>query len=180
MRVAVVALALVLAACAEASTGPPQGIVHRGPDAMPKLHSSVDDYPQGRAVLTLANGESWDIPVLLALADDQRQHGLMEVPNMPAATGMGFVFDTDRTCCFWMKGTKTDLDIAWFATDGMVVGATTMTVCRTDECPRYQPASGATYRHALEVRAGWLAEIGLAEGDRIRLLDPAGQLLAGG
>ncbi|MDX1510786.1 MAG: DUF192 domain-containing protein [Nitriliruptorales bacterium] len=180
MRVAVTLMTLAMvAACSTAATAPPEGVVHRGPTSMPALHPSVDHYPEGRAILTLASGEHWDIPVLLALTDDHRQHGLMEVPDVPAATGMGFVFDTDRTCCFWMKGTLTDLDIAWIAADGTVVETTTMTTCRTDDCLRYQPSNGAAYRHALEVRAGWLAEIGLGEGDRIRLLDAAGQLVAG-
>lgn len=100
----------------------------------------------------------------------------MEVPDIPPATGMGFVFVENQDCCFWMKGTETDLDIAWFATDGTVVGMTTMTVCRTEDCPFYRPLTDTTYRYALEVRAGWLAEIGLAVGDHIELLDANGDV----
>jgi len=159
---------------ADATTPSPSPATFLGPDTMPSLHPSVDDYPQGRATLQLADGVTWDIPILIAATEDDRSHGLMEVPDVPSATGMAFIFEQDLSCCFWMKGTETDLDIAWFSGDGTVVGMTTMTVCRTENCPLYRPLTDTTYRHALEVRAGWLAEIGLAIGDRIELVDVSG------
>lgn len=132
---------------------------------MPALHPSVDDYPTARVRIEPATGPAWDIPVLLATTNETRAHGLMEVPDVPDATGMAFLFPEDRDGGFWMKGTETDLDIAWFDTNGVVVALTTMEVCEADPCPSYRP--GATYRYALEVTAGWFGQIGLVVGDRI-------------
>lgn len=151
--------------------------IHFGPDSMPPLHPSVDEYPEGRARIQPSDRSAWDIPILLATSPENRAHGLMEVPEVPPATGMGFVFPRDTDGGFWMRGTKTDLDIAWFDANGVVVAMTTMEVCEADPCPNYSP--GATYRYALEARAGWLGEIGLRVGDRIHLVDEMGKTPVG-
>jgi hypothetical protein len=143
-----------------------------GPDRMPPLHPSVDDYPEVRVRIDPSGGPTWDIPILLAMTEETRAHGLMEVPHVPPATGMGFVFPMETDGGFWMMGTETDLDIAWFDADGVVVAMTTMQVCEANPCPTYSP--GAVYQFALEVTAGWLGEIGLSVGDRIQFVEGAG------
>lgn len=125
----------------------------------------MDGYPKARVRIEPAVGPAWDIPVLMATTNETRAHGLMEVPHVPEATGMAFLFAEDRESGFWMKGTETNLDIAWFDTSGVVVAVTTMEVCRADPCPSYRP--GQPYRYALEVAAGWFDQIGLAAGGRI-------------
>lgn len=132
----------------------------------PALHPSVDDYPASRVVVDPGDGAAL-LPVVVRVADDsqRRSHGLMEVEEVPDGVGMWFTYNEDHTGGFWMKGTRTDLDIAWVDDRGRIVAIETMTVCEADPCPSYDPE--ASYRTALEVRAGWYADNGVEVGDRI-------------
>ncbi len=137
-----------------------------GPAATPAaLHPSVDDWPAGEVVVDTGDGAPIAVAVRIADTPQQRAHGLMEVAEVPDGTGMWFVYDEDHDGAFWMKGTLTDLDIAWVDDNGRIVATRTMPVCEGDPCPTYDPE--ATYRTALEVRAGWLDDHGVAVGDRI-------------
>ncbi len=86
----------------------------------------------------------------LALNSDARSVGLMNRRKAPA-DGMLFVFPGPTTGGFWMKDTLVPLTIAFFNADGERVRKLSMTPCRTDQCPIYDP--GRTYRFALELRA---------------------------
>jgi len=86
----------------------------------------------------------------LALDSDARSLGLMNRRKAPA-DGMLFVFPGPTRGGFWMKNTLVPLTIAFFNADGERVRKLSMTPCRTDECPIYDP--GRTYRFALELRA---------------------------
>jgi len=180
-----VATTLVLVACTggdattmPAATSTPTGNVlaedgeigatdtPRAVPSPPALHPSVDDYPAGRVVVDPGDGAAL-LPVVVRVADDsqRRSHGLMEVEEVPDGVGMWFTYDEDHTGGFWMKGTRTDLDIAWVDDRGRIVAIETMIVCEADPCPSYDP--GAAYRTALEVRSGWYADNGVEVGDRI-------------
>ena len=152
---------------ATSGPAPDQGtVVHS--EQVPALHPSVDAYPRGVVELVAGDGTVHRLAVLVADTDERRSHGLMEVPDVPTGTGMVFTFAADRSGGFWMKGTLTPLQIAWADADGTIVAVRTMEPCEADPCPSYEP--GATYRTALEVRAGWLDEIGVGVGDRLRVL----------
>ena len=128
------------------------------------LHASVDDWPAGTVVVDPGGGaDELLVGVRIAAQRSQRRHGLMEVPSVPIGTGMWFAYGSDRTGGFWMKGTLTDLDIAWVDEDGIIVATDTMPVCPGDPCPSYEP--DAAYRSALEVPAGWLADNDVEAGD---------------
>jgi uncharacterized protein len=134
-------------------------------DEVPPLHPSVDDYPEAWATITRADGGPIELPVKLADTGARRAHGLMEVPDLPAGTGMLFTFDEDRSGGFWMKDTLVPLDIAFVDSDGEVVAILAMEPCETDPCEVYEP--DAIYRTALEVPQGWFAAHGIAVGDRL-------------
>jgi len=136
------------------------------------LHASVDDWPAGTVVVDPGDGaDELLVGVRIAAQRSQRRHGLMEVPSVPTGTGMWFAYGVDRTGGFWMKGTLTDLDIAWVDEAGIIVATDTMPVCPGDPCPTYEP--DAAYRSALEVPAGWLADNDVEVGDTAWLV-PAG------
>ncbi len=136
------------------------------------LHASVDDWPTGTVVIDPGSGsEDLLVGVRIAATSERRQHGLMEVPVVPDGTGMWFAYDQDHTGAFWMKGTRTDLDIAWVDASGHIVAVETMQVCSSDPCPTYDPE--ATYRTALEVPAGWLAANEVEVGDTAALVPTA-------
>ena len=85
----------------------------------------------------------------LALTSAQQQRGLMLRKKAPA-DGMLFVFPRATSGGFWMKNTLVPLTIVFFDTAGKSVRRLTMTPCRKDPCPIYDP--GRPYRYALELR----------------------------
>lgn len=87
----------------------------------------------------------------LATTPDERARGLMNRRKAPR-DGMLFVFPRDTTGAFWMKNTLVPLTIAFFDASGKRVRKLSMTPCRRDPCPLYEPRR--RYRFALELPAG--------------------------
>lgn len=166
--------ALLGVACAAQDPDP-------GPQ-VPPLHPEVDAWPA--AVVTISPGPDRspassggdevrdDVRVDVRVADtpERRRRGLMHVPEVPPGSGVLFVFPRDHDGAFWMLDTLVPLDIAFAGADGTIGAVLTMPLCDTDPCPRHDP--GVTYRTALEVPAGWFAEVGVEVGDRMRFTDP--------
>jgi uncharacterized membrane protein (UPF0127 family) len=86
----------------------------------------------------------------LALTSATRARGLMHRRPAPA-DGMLFVFPEDAVGGFWMKNTLVPLTIVFFDAKGKRVRKLSMTPCRKDPCPIYDP--GRRYRFALELPA---------------------------
>jgi uncharacterized membrane protein (UPF0127 family) len=80
----------------------------------------------------------------------ERSRGLMHRRRAPK-DGMLFVFPTRTTGGFWMKNTLVPLTIVFFDSAGKRVRKLSMTPCREDPCPIYDP--GRPYRFALELAA---------------------------
>jgi uncharacterized membrane protein (UPF0127 family) len=116
--------------------------------------------------ITGPDGEVAGWCVLLAATADQRQRGLMEVTDLGGYAGMLFVWDADSSSSFYMRNTPTPLSIAWFDADGGLVSTADMDPCPDVEgCPTYP--SGGSYRFALEVRQGALADVGVVDGSSV-------------
>ncbi|MGH3443264.1 MAG: DUF192 domain-containing protein [Nitriliruptorales bacterium] len=128
---------------------------------VPPLHPSVDDYPEATVALEPPDPRrAVGVATKVASTSDQLAHGLMEVEELPEGVGMLFLFAEDRDGAFWMKDTLVPLDIAWADASGAIVDIQRMEPCPPDSaCPRYSP--GAAYRTALEVPAGWFADVGV-------------------
>ena len=152
-RVFVLLAALVLAACAHAPAA-------AGPVPNPSL-----DLPQGNLTVAGSGGPKLSLHVQIAETTQSREQGLMGVKKMPDQVGMAFLFGGPTSTGFWMKDTLIPLDIAFWDSKGRIVATSTMTPCRTDACPVYQPA--ATYASAVEMNAGLLAARGIKTGDRV-------------
>jgi uncharacterized membrane protein (UPF0127 family) len=86
----------------------------------------------------------------VAKTSTQRSVGLMNRRRAPK-DGMLFVFPETTAGGFWMKNTLVPLTIVFFDSTGKRVRRLSMTPCRKDPCPIYDP--GRTYRFALELRA---------------------------
>jgi uncharacterized membrane protein (UPF0127 family) len=86
----------------------------------------------------------------VAKTSGQRALGLMNRTRAPK-DGMLFVFPETTTGGFWMKNTLVPLTIVFFDSAGKRVRRLSMTPCRKDPCPIYDP--GRRYRFALELRA---------------------------
>jgi uncharacterized protein len=138
-------LALLLAIVVAAATPAPQ-------------HLSTIAVHAPRAVLTLQ----------VAKTEQQRELGLMSVTNLPAHTGMVFVFDKDAPVEFWMKDTLVPLDMLFVADDGTVrsIAANVPVVPETTADSEIPRRSG-TAKFVIELPAGEAAKDGIIPGTRL-------------
>lgn len=101
--------------------------------------------------------------VYLAVEREQKVRGLMHVRELPADTGMLFVYEDDDYHSMWMKNTYIPLDIAFAKSDGTIVN-----IARDTE-----PQSLASIRSAepvsyvLELNAGVTKALAIEPGSRI-------------
>jgi uncharacterized protein len=140
-RLLVLALAVGLTAC---------GSGHACPD------------PSATGTIRFARGAT--LTVRFASTDAERAKGLMGVKDLPPDEGMAFEFDAPTRARFWMKDTLIPLSVA-FVRDSEVVSLREMMPCAADPCATY--GSSAPYTLAIEANAGWFADHGIEEGDRV-------------
>ncbi|TAK51186.1 MAG: DUF192 domain-containing protein [Gammaproteobacteria bacterium] len=118
--------------------------------------------PREEVTVTTRTGrhhfEAWT-----ATNDAARARGLMFVQELPADTGMLFLFDEPHLASFWMKNTLIPLDIVFIASDGRVVN-----VAQETQPLSLQPIrSSAPVTMVLELAGGTAARIGLTAGDQV-------------
>jgi hypothetical protein len=144
---ALVALLVVLAGCAEEPPAPPPP-----PPA---------EQPQRLPTATIRVGE---VPLVVEVADSEaeRQKGMMFRRRLGPNEAMLFVFDRERDLAFHMRNCYVDLDLAYIAADGRILEIARLYAHRRERVYSREPA-----RFALEVPAGWLADHGIREGDRV-------------
>jgi uncharacterized protein len=110
------------------------------------------------------------LTVRIADEPDERARGLMGVEGLPTDEGMAFIYGSANDASFWMKDTLIPLSIAFVDGDNRIVTIREMEPCTDgDACRTY--ASGEPYMLAIEAEAGWFADHGIEEGDRIRSFD---------
>jgi uncharacterized membrane protein (UPF0127 family) len=129
--------------------------------------SSVETGP---AVVTFVGGNPTRSQIFVQVADssEEREKGLMGVTELPADSGMAFVWDEPTTGTFWMKNTLIPLSIAFVDPDGRIVTIRDMQPCATDDaCPTYRAT--VPYMLAIEVNAGFFDRNGIEVGDRAEL-----------
>jgi uncharacterized protein len=117
-------------------------------------------------------GRDVELTVELACTFEQWSVGLSGRDELEADTGMLFLFDDARGPeeGFWMWRTPFPLDIAFLDERGTILRVSSMAPCLAEEgvdCPRYE--ARVEHHGALEVPAGWIADQGIAEGDRLRV-----------
>jgi uncharacterized protein len=118
-----------------------------------------------------AGGRPQTVRLEVAADPAARSRGLMGRRQVPAGTGMVFLYPADVTEAYWMKNTLVPLSIAFVAADGRVVSVAEMPPCTADPCPSYAPAG--PYRYAVELRAGAFRSAGVGEGARVVPVDPS-------
>jgi len=130
---------LALMQCARTPDGPQVAIV--GPDNRTRARVAVE----------------------LAQNDRQRERGLMYRRDLPADSGMLFVFKTPVHASFWMHNTQIPLDMIFAASDRRVIGI----------IPDAEPYSDAPLevagisQYVLEVNGGFCQRHGVKVGDRL-------------
>lgn len=110
----------------------------------------------------------------LAESEEQKTLGLMERRTLPPDAGMLFIYSATQptTSAFWMFRARIPLEIAYVDSSGVIRSIVAMQPCESNlaqGCPTYP--SGAAYRAALEVNAGFFARKGIRVGDRLLLGD---------
>ena len=129
--------------------------VHRGHTA----ECRVLEVRAGRTMLRLA----------VAATNAQREHGLMNVPFVPAGQGMLFAFPGgDELRGFWMKDTITPLDMVFVRSDGTIMMI-------AENVPATKPGTPDNKVARRQALAQYVIELGAKESERIGL-EPGMQL----
>lgn len=103
------------------------------------------------------------VDVALALNDEQRQLGLMNIHSLPANKGMLFIFDEQAPLSFWMANTPLSLDII-FVNEAMEI---VRIHSNTTPYSQQQYPSDAPARYVVELTAGFTARHDIQEGHYI-------------
>lgn len=107
------------------------------------------------STVQLGTGEVFQVDI----ADDaaERELGLSGRPELPAGTGMLFVYEEAEPRHFWMVDMRFPIDLAWIR-DGSVLEVRTLPPCPSrEDCPSH-PSPGPVDR-VLEVPAGALGGV---------------------
>jgi uncharacterized protein len=156
---------LLLLACATAS--PPSAEPAASPAASPATSTATRSDPADGATtpqgptIPLAIGHRV-LQVEVADTDAERARGLMFRDGLALDHGMVFVYPNERVRGFWMKNTRIPLAIAFADARGRIVHIAEMLPYDETSTDSVSPAM-----YAVEMRAGWFAEHGIAVGDRI-------------
>lgn len=103
------------------------------------------------------------VQVELALTPEQHERGLMYRQNLPADSGMLFIFPDTEIRSFWMKNTPLPLDMIFVDDDNEIVGIVENTVpFSTNNRTIPRPA-----RYVLEVNGGFAAQHGIKAGQTV-------------
>ena len=103
------------------------------------------------------------IDVALALNNEERQQGLMNVHRLPSDKGMLFVFEEQEPLSFWMANTPLSLDMIFVNEAMEIVRIHTNTTPYSQQ----QYPSEAPARYVVEVAAGFTTRHDIQEGQYI-------------
>jgi len=106
--------------------------------------------------------------VYLALNREQQLRGLMFVREMPATTGMLFVYDYVAVHSMWMKNTFLSLDMIFAYQDGTIDSIAR----NTEPLSLRSVASSGPVTFVLELNAGSAERLGIDENSRL-IWEPA-------
>lgn len=113
------------------------------------------------------------IEVEIADSSDERSKGLSGRDNLDEGKGMLFVLDQKNTRPgFWMKGMKMPIDIIWINDEKIIQIDSEVPYPdeNANEFPSYFPKSDIDY--VLEVPSGYSNNVGIKEGDQVKLPSP--------
>jgi uncharacterized protein len=111
------------------------------------------------------------IDLWLARTPQEHERGLMFVDDLPADSGMLFVYQAQSSESYWMYNTLIPLSIAWIDRDGTIVDIQDMARLNDpsdiQEAGRTVYTPAAPYWYALEVNEGWFFEHGVGVGQQM-------------
>lgn len=101
--------------------------------------------------------------IYLALSQPQRARGLMNVRDLPAGTGMLFVYESAEYLSMWMKNTYISLDIVFARADGTVASI----AHDTEPLSLRSIAATEAVTYVLELNAGTAERLFIDENSRL-------------
>ncbi len=101
--------------------------------------------------------------IYVAQTESQRNRGLMFVRDLPATTGMLFVYGGDRVASMWMKNTFIPLDMLFIRFDGTVSSV----IANTEPQSLKSQSAIEPVTFVLELNAGTAARLAIDENSRI-------------
>ena len=101
--------------------------------------------------------------IYLAISREQQLRGLMHVRNLPATTGMLFVYNDNNVHSMWMKNTYISLDIAFARADGTIANVAR----HTEPLSLASIRSNGAVQYVLELNAGVSELLAIDAGSRI-------------
>ncbi|ACP25189.1 exported protein [Sinorhizobium fredii NGR234] len=116
-----------------------------------------------RIRLLTGGGQAHDLTVELAIAPEQREHGLMFRRQMAPDHGMLFDFGETRRVMMWMRNTYLPLDMLFIAEDGTIRTIHENAVPLSDAIIDSKEAVA----FVLELNAGTVKRLGIRPADRI-------------
>lgn len=108
--------------------------------------------------------------IYLAIDIQQQRRGLMFVREMPARTGMLFVYADENYRSMWMKNTYLPLDMVFARRDGSIANIESNTVPLSEKSIR----SSEPVTFVLELNAGTARRLAIDDGSRL-IWEPAMQ-----
>ena len=147
-RSALLALLLVGLVALPAATRAEDAIGQCGDATAPYAEIQIDTFPR--------------LNLEVARTPDEHQVGLMYRQELPADSGMLFVYDRPATEGYWMHNTYVPLSIAWIGQEGTIVDIQDMQPLTDDV---HWPTSA--YWYALEANQGWFYNNGVGVGQQV-------------
>jgi len=120
-------------------------------------------HKQYQAIFKNKNKKPHIITLEVAHTDTEKARGLMFRKNLPANTGMVFIYDTPQIAGIWMKNTQIPLDIIFVNCQNQIVKYVTRQPHTTHIS---QPPEKIC--KIIEVNAGFIKEIDLSVNTKIK------------
>ena len=127
-----------------------------------ELPDFEDTFEKDVLIVEAADQGCFKFDVFIAATNAQQQRGLMFVRDMPAMTGMLFIYRRASVRGIWMKNTYIPLDILFARGDGTV----TSIVANAEPLSLTSMSSSEPINFVLELNAGTAERLGIKVGSR--------------
>lgn len=135
--------------------------------------TQASEIPEGINQVQTIELNNQEFHLKVAITDNERQLGLMNIMEMPENEGMLFKFPESKPRSFWMKNTEIPLDIIFIDENQQIINIHYNTPpCKEKDptqqkCPLYLSSKPAKY--AIELNAGQSETLGLKPKQQLNL-----------
>jgi hypothetical protein len=131
--------------------------------ASANVPSLEEDFDRDTLMIESDDGLQHKIDIYLATSFEQQRRGLMFVREMPASTGMLFVYEDSAYHSMWMKNTYISLDLVFARIDGSVSSV----IHGAQPLSLTSQAAIEPVNYVLELNAGTARRLGIGNKSRI-------------